>query len=744
LPKRSQRLYLVLLGALFALLVGLSFWHTSLSVGDFRPDNTAIGFVLWGMLTLVALGVLALGFILFRNLLKLYIERRQGRLGSRIKTKLVGGALVLSIVPVVAMVVFSFTIMSRTLDKWLFSQTPQILANSEAMLEEITRIMREKTAADAAWVAGLPLASSPLQMEGSPDGALDELSQILRGLDAQYVGFLPAGATWASWEVRSGELISGAVEWRLPDGATEPEASGITNNLVWGVAPVQLNGEELGRVVVAWRIPDEIQSRIATMNELFGEYRTVEAERSTFKYFYLGLLALIAIFVLFVSVWLALYLSRQISTPIEALISATAAVSSGHLEHRVEVPAMDELGGLITSFNHMTQELEEQTTALQQSNLELEGANAEIDSRRRLINAILESVTPAVLSVNEFGEIFNSNPAVGRVFRLAEGQAPRRIDDLFPPEDRDDLHYMLQRARRTGLCSRNFELQGKGSIQHLAVTVTSLEDSEAPTKDLARYVMVVEDTTDLLRGQKEAAWTEVARRVAHEIKNPLTPIALSAERMQKLLAKFAETSDPEARRVLRESFSRSTQTIVGEVETLRRLVDEFAQLAQFPKAQLEPGDLNEAVLEAAAVFDGRLSDIQLRVETTLALPPVMIDREHFKRLAVNLIDNAAEALAGGLVKEIVVRTAVSETPDSVVLTVSDSGPGISPKDKERLFLPYFSTKERGTGLGLAIVSRIATEHGGTIRVEDNRPTGTRFIVELPVAEVPALVGAKQT
>jgi PAS domain S-box-containing protein len=732
-----------MLSVLFVALVGLSFWHTSLSFGDFRPDNAVIGFVLWGMLTLVALGVLALGFLLFRALLKLYIERRQGRQGSKIKTKLVGGALVLSIVPVVGMVVFSFTIMSRTLDKWLFLQTPAIVADSEAVVEELNRIMRDDTAADASWVASLPLATVPFQAEGAPAGALDELSEILKRLDAQYVGFLPLGATWASWEVRSGELIAGAVEWRVPEDAGAA-ASGITNDFVWGAAPIHYGGQELGRVLVAWRIPDEIQSRRAAMMERFEEYRTIEAERTNIKYFYLGLLGLITIFVLFVSVWLALYLSRQISTPIEALIDATAEVSSGHLEHRVQVPAMDELGGLIASFNRMTQRLEEQTTELQQSNQELEKANAEIDSRRRLINAILESVTPAVLSVNEFGEIFKANPAVRQIFRLPEERVPLRVDDLFGPEDRDEVHYMLQRARRTGLCSRNFELQSGGRIQHLAVTVTSLDANEATVRDPAGYVIVVEDTTELLRAQKEAAWTEVARRVAHEIKNPLTPIALSAERMHKLLNKMAETDDPEVRRELRESFGRSTQTIVGEVETLRRLVDEFAQLAQFPKAQLERGDLNDAVKEATAVFEGRIDDIQLKVDSAASLPPVMIDREHIKRLTVNLIDNAAEALEGALVKEIVVRTATADTPETVVLTVADSGPGISPQDKERLFLPYFSTKERGTGLGLAIVSRIVGEHGGTIRVEDNRPTGTQFIVELPVAEVPALMGTRRT
>ena len=543
-------------------------------------------------------------------------------------------------------------------------------------------------------------------------------------------------------------MIEGPVEWRLPEVVGEQPArddgilSGLTTEFVWGLAPIRVDGEEVGGVVVAWLIPEQIQARRAALQDRYKEYLTIEAERTNFKYFYLSLLALIAVFVLFVAVWLSLFLSKQISVPIEALVRATAEVSSGRLEHRVDTPAIDELGGLVDSFNLMTQRLEQQTRELQQSNRDLERANDEIETRRRFINAILESITPAVLSVNAKGVILKANSAVSRIFQTPEGEPAERIEDLFGAEPLADVHYMLNRARRTGHCAREFEVPREDRILHLAVTVSALESPAHGAGDPARFVVVVEDTTELLRAQKAAAWHEVARRVAHEIKNPLTPIVLSAERMERLLERFAATADTAEREELKRRFERSTQTIVGEVETLRRLVDEFSQLARFPKAQPTRGDLNAVVTEAAAVFEGRLADVRLRVETAEGLPPVMIDAEQFKRVVVNLVDNAAEAVQGEWTREILVETSPGGLPDTVQLTVADSGPGVSAEDKERLFLPYFSTKHRGTGLGLAIVSRIVGEHGGSIRVEDNRPSGSRFIVELPAAETPALAGVQ--
>ncbi len=735
MEKKSHGFSLVFLGLTFLALVGVSFWHTSLDFGDFRPGNAAVGWVLWGVFTLVGLGVFALGFILFRDLLKLYIERRRGRLGTKIRAKLVGGALALSLVPVVAMVIFSFTVLSRTFDKWLFPHTREIVEHSEDLMAETNRIMREKTETDAALIASMPEASAPFLVDSDPATARAGLAALADRVRAEYVGLLPLENGSPLLEFRTGEVVEGPVEWKSPQTPTpDGIVSGVRDDAVWAMAPVRDSyGGYMGRVVVAMRIPAEIQDRRAAMEERYEEYRAIEAERTTIKYFYLSILALITIFVLFVAVWLSLFLSRQISRPIEALVQATAEVSSGHLDYRVEAPASDELAGLVLSFNQMTQTLEEQTRRLQQSNRDLEQANAEIDARRRFTNAILENITPGVISIDADGVILKSNPSVMAMFHLSE--EPRRVEQLFSGEDLEEIRYMLNRARRMGLVSREFKIEAAGKIRHLAVTVSTTErPSRAGLPPEPGFVVVIEDTTELLHAQKSAAWNEVARRVAHEIKNPLTPIALSAERMERLLDRMEAEPDRSARAHMRERFTQSAEMITREVETLRQLVDEFSQMARFPKANPQKADLNGVVREALQVFDGRLDGVALRVQLADGLPLGWIDPEQFRRVVINLVDNAAEALQDAYVREIEVTTAAGHAPDMIELAVADSGPGISPEDKEKLFLPYFSTKGRGTGLGLAIVSRIVSEHGGSIRVEDNRPSGSRFLVETPAAE----------
>jgi nitrogen fixation/metabolism regulation signal transduction histidine kinase len=301
---------------------------------------------------------------------------------------------------------------------------------------------------------------------------------------------------------------------------------------------------------------------------------------------------------------------------------------------------------------------------------------------------------------------------------------------------------MMNRARRTGLATREFEIKRGGQIVHLAVTVSALEREDQPdTGDPPGFVIVLEDTTELLRAQKSAAWNEVARRVAHEIKNPLTPIALSAERMSRLLRRFGGLEETPERQKLRERFEKCTQIIVQEVEALRTLVDEFSQFARFPSATPERTDLNAVVQSALDVFDGRLEGVVIRKKLSPDLPQVFVDPRQFKRVMVNLIDNAAEAVHDSWLKEIHISTSAGPLPETVMLVVADSGHGITAEDKQKLFLPYFSTKKRGTGLGLAIVSRILSEHQATIRVEDNRPSGSRFIIEIPTAVSTAAVPA---
>ena len=421
-------------------------------------------------------------------------------------------------------------------------------------------------------------------------------------------------------------------------------------------------------------------------------------------------MVLITLFVLFVATWIAFLLARQFSIPISALLHAAEEVRKGNLAHRVTTPAIDELGTLVRGFNEMVQELE---------------ANGrELESRRKFTEAILESVPTGVLSVLSDGTIQRANRAARGLFTQDRVAAAGRLEDLFARDDTAEIKYLMKRARRTGVAANQMEMrQVAGPPLHLSVTVAALEE-----RLTSGFVIVLEDTSDLLRAQKAAAWHEVARRIAHELKNPLTPISLCADRITRQLDRGAIT--PESTRILREC----SVTIAREVESVKNLVNEFTEFARFPSAQPAPNDLNLAVRNGLAVFDGRLDDIDVSIDLADSLPPVNIDPEQMKRVVVNLVDNAAEAMLDSPVKHLWVTTRLTDA-DSIELVVADSGPGISTEDRSKLFLPYFSTKERGTGLGLAIVNHVIHEHHAAIRVEDNRPSGARFIVDLPVVGV---------
>ena len=749
--RHNHRLTLIGLSVVLAALVVIAFSQTSLNELRVSPQSTTETVVLWGLSILVGLGVFTLGFILFRSILKLYVDRRRNRLGSKIRTKLVAGALALSILPVVCLVIFSFYFLNRTLDKWFSRPTREVFLHSEALTDEA---IKRKVETDARWAASLPEAAAALMSPGRQGDLLEKLRELAGPDSAYYVALLPpenngnSGHAQPAAEFPLGDLEDGRVAWPGSlAAAAQVQGSNVVSivadGFAYASAKVRHEGEELGRVRIAWRIPVELQRHLEAMRERFGEYASLQSDLRFYRYFYPGLLALISTFVLFVATWLALFFSRQISVPIEALVEATEELSSGRLEHRVETQAIDELGALVQSFNQMTQQLESKTHELQESNEELGRANVELDSRRRLINAILETIGPGVVSVTADGAILKTNSSLGKIFPAEEdGGTPQRLQDLFKPEDFAELQYMMSRARRLGQASRELEVKGDGQILHLTVTVSALQREEEPAgTEPTAFVVVLEDTTELLRAQKSAAWHEVARRVAHEIKNPLTPIALSAERMIRLLKRYSELEDTPERQKLRDRFQKCTDIIVQEVDTLRTLVDEFTHFARFPTAHPEPADLNRVVTSALDVFEARLDGVTIRMHLAPDLPQVLIDPDQFKRVVVNLIDNALEATQNSWIKEIVVSTAPGALPETVELMVADSGHGISAEDKEKLFLPYFSTRKRGTGLGLAIVNRILGEHQASIRVEDNRPTGSRFIVEVPTVESRATIEA---
>jgi PAS domain S-box-containing protein len=681
---------------LLAISVLFVLWQGSFHLKQFGPADPQQTLILWAISALIFVLMVTLGWVLSRTAIKLYVERHANREGSRIKTKLVAGALALSIVPVFFLVLFSYSVLSVNLNAWFTQPADEQLQIFDDVARQLKKEMQDETNAQAALLATRPEVRALLETGAGATGFLERFC-------------------------RQQELASAAVYAAQTD---VPVAAWVAYATVEKQAPVvarqavEDGSRTLGTVEITARVPLDVAKTRAAMKNLSEWQAQLRAKRKDIRRTYMMLMALITLFVLSVATWIALFLAKQISLPITALVEAATEVRKGNLTHRVEVQAVDELGSLVRSFNQMTQELET--------------SSRELDRRRRFTEAILESIPTGVISIDSDGSIRRVNRALAKIFPPEQAVAAARLEDLFSREDTAEIKYLMKRARRTGAASRQIELHTRGRKLQIEVTVSALEE-----KLTSGFVIVLEDATELLRAQKAAAWHEVARRVAHEIKNPLTPIALSAERISRQLERV--DLPPQAARIVNECAA----TIAQSVESVKALVDEFSQFARFPSAQPAPSDVNEVVREALAVFHGRLEGIAIRTSFAPGLPPVNLDREQFRRVVVNLVDNAAEAMQDSLVKDLYIATQPGAA-EMVELVVADSGCGIGPEDKEKLFLPYFSTKNRGTGLGLAIVSRIVAEHGAHIRVEDNQPVGARFIVEIPaIVEDDALEAASR-
>jgi nitrogen fixation/metabolism regulation signal transduction histidine kinase len=486
-----------------------------------------------------------------------------------------------------------------------------------------------------------------------------------------------------------------------------------------------------GAILVAMPLPAAFSETVRQIDESQQRYFHLAQQRKLVRRTYMELLALLTMLVLFAATWLALFTSKLVTRPVAALAEATQQISRGRLDYRVQVAAADELGELVQSFNRMAEELENSRQQIMASSRDLEDANIALEQRRRHMETILESIPTGVLSLDAGRRVTHANLALQRIFnpRLHNAGAfdflaGASLGDIFPPEIVQDLETLLRRADRMKVATSQMELNWQGATLNVAVTVAALQHE---TQRLG-YVVIFEDLSDLLKAQKQAAWREVAQRVAHEIKNPLTPIALSAERIRRHLERG---SPPDA--VSLSVISGCAETIAGAVETVRSLVDEFSTLARFPAANPQPANINTIVESTLSMFNGRLEGIAVHTLLAPDLPRVLADAEAIKRALANLIDNAAEATQDCLLREIDISTALVPGREAVEIVIADSGPGVTPELKQKLFLPYFSTKKRGTGLGLAIVSRIIEDHRGSIRVEENEPVGARFILELPVA-----------
>jgi two-component system, NtrC family, nitrogen regulation sensor histidine kinase NtrY len=725
--KTSYRKQVIILLAISVfLLLAILVSQTAFDATILQPETNQLTVVFYALSLLISLLFVALFFVLARNLLKLFAERRLGVLGSKFRTRMVAGALLLSSLPVMVMYWFAYGLMNRSIDKWFSTPVEEVRADTHSMASLLANYAMQNARAEAFAIAASPETERAFSGHGF-SGVVSEFQHHELTLQGGFALAVQDGNAEASFNAPSPWQV---LKSRLP---LADAAAGRPAQFTWqqtdytlGSAPV----EGGGIILVAIPLPREFSQTVRQVEASQQRYVQLSAERRRVRQTYMGLLLLLTMMVLFVTTWLALFLAKIVTRPLSALAEATQEISRGRLDYRIDVRAADEIGDLVRSFNRMAEDLEASQRQIEASSRELSAANAELDQRSRQMETILESIPTGVLSLDAQRRVTHINQALLRMFhpearnedvaRILRGAS---LTDVFPAEVLEDFEPLLRRADRMGMTTSQLEMQLPRVSLNVAVTVATLKHQD----ERSGYVVVFEDLSDLLKAQKQAAWREVARRVAHEIKNPLTPIALSAERIQRHLDRAA-ISDSASARVVRSC----AETIAGAVETVRQLVDEFSTLARFPVAKPQPADLNDVIESALSMFNGRLDGIRVHKSLATDLPHVMADSEAIKRAVANLVDNAAEALQDSVVREIEISTALVASRDAVEITVADTGHGVTRELKEKLFLPYFSTKKRGTGLGLAIVSRIVEDHHGSIRLEENHPVGTRFIVELPV------------
>jgi len=714
------------------------------------PSNILI----FALVNVNAILLLILILLVFRSLFKVYLERRDNILGSRFRVKLVVAFVGLALLPALLLFAVASNLIITSIESWFNVQVEEPLklsleiaqahykASQENVLAFARSLAQRIAAADLLAKRQKSWLPNPLRL-AQQSAAEDTLAGDREALKALLLEKLK------EYNLASIQVFSkGVKELAQVNGKQYPVGVGFSytrvvgpslrgkvfslvqslpeGDLIWGAAPIpSKGGTVLGAVVVSTFVSDSLLAKAQEVTTGVKEYKQLKLLRSPIKGIYLTLFLMVTLVIIFSAVWVGIHLARGITVPIQQLAEGTRAVAAGNLNFRVQVEAEDEIGILVESFNGMTEDLKKSKAELESANLDLKRSNEELLRRRAYMETVLENITTGVLSLDREGVVNTVNWSALRILDLHPEQVlGHHYLDLFQGDAFMPLRVLLDRAMLEGIgvMDQQVLLHRNGRVATLMVNVSGLGDGDG---DSLGTVMVLEEITQLIRAQQAMAWREMARRIAHEIKNPLTPIKLSTQRLRKKFAERAPDYD--------QVFEECTRTIIQEVDGLKGLVDEFSRYARMPSSDPRPGNIREVVEKVVALYAGLSRRIAISADLDPELPLVNIDSEQMKRALVNLVDNAMAAV--GNEGRIVIMARYLPATSRVILEVMDDGCGIPQEDKDRLFLPYFSRKRSGTGLGLAIVYRIIAEHGGSIRAEDNRPRGTRMIIELPILPV---------
>jgi two-component system nitrogen regulation sensor histidine kinase NtrY len=705
--------------------------RTSRLAPDFQTEV-----VLYALSATNLMMLLALVFVLARNIVKLLVERRRAIPFVRFRAKLVFILLGMTLIPALLVLFVGSNVVLRAVGQWFNEPVEEVLSSANQLAANYYEDRQQTVASQASSFAqsldGADLTAPDVRAVRDQSARVvnDRRVDVVQVYRVDRSGGQPAvlpvvdvaaPSVPQDWPRASADLLASRVAFGAEQQPwiLEPLSAGgdllRAGSVIRGPA-----NEVVGVVVTSDYLSGDLADRSRRMTRAYEQYTQLRVLREPLAGVYLSFFLMVTLLILVSSTWMGFYLAKRITRPVQMLSVAAREIAQGRYDQRIEHQATDEFGSMIEAFNAMAAELASSRRRLERAAVDLERKNREVDGRRRYIETILDRAATGVVSIDPAGRIGTVNPAAMRLLEVEAAVVGEPAVDVFGRVDLAPINALLDQAARakSDTFAQEVAMVREGRERHVAAAVTRLSGVSGEHEG---SVLVLDDVTPLIRAQKVAAWREVARRLAHEIKNPLTPIQLSAERMRRKLSSL----EPAQADLVQEC----TTTIIGEVESLKSLVDEFSQFARMPAPRAVPSDLHQLLNEALALYNGLFAEVEFDRRFAALLPQVRVDPEQMRRVVINLVDNAIEAIDRQ--GTIVIETAHDPANSLVRVTVADDGPGIPAEERDKLFLPYYSTKGRGSGLGLAIVRRIVAEHGGSIELTDNVPRGTRFTIELP-------------
>jgi len=706
-------------GIIIALIIlFLTIYYFFRQSTEFSPTNVT-NILLTSLQIIVLLLALILFFVLGRNLIKLYLERKRKIAGSHFKTKLVIFFTALSFIPTLLLFLFTSDLITRNIEQWFKPDINKILDDAKTVADGFYVTTSELTLHYAQQLSreirrqNLVASENRAKLEELirnklSEYRLDEIGIFLE--EEELFAYYNPNLPFQDYQELKANLIKRA---HLGEPISDIKPMGTGEFVRRGVS---VNLPNIGNVLVTTGkfLPQNYAQKINTLSAFVQRYRG-RYQKDLAKTSYLMILIFVTMLIVFAATWIGFHIAKSITVPIEKLVQATKEVSKGNLSVRVEDPASDEIGTLIESFNQMISDLKTSQENIAQK-------TAEQEARKQYIETILNAINTGVIALDAQGSITTINPSARDMLAIpGKNVTGQHYKDILSHDRYRDFLKNIDAAMKFKyrLADKEIQLVLNGQQTTIALTLTPLKQ---PGQDFSGMIVVLDDLSQLIKAQRMAAWKEVAQRVAHEIKNPLTPIQLNAERIIKNL-KRAEPGGSDI-------IDQGARVIIQEAQTIKSLVDEFSDFARLPKINLQPASVHDIIEQVVTMFRGIFADVQFDMVLSPDVPAsLQLDPEQMKRVFINLIDNAIDAM--NKKGKIFIHTFYDREANQVRIEVSDTGPGILIEDKDKLFLPHFSTKKKGTGLGLAIVSQIIKEHNGAVQVHNNRPGGAKFTLQLP-------------